>query len=502
MTCEKTNRYFTAAEICVNKVDGTKGFAVGSLNGSETCTGLDYENLNQVKGLENRDTDKDMFAARVSNFHLDLNENDAYDVYDLAHFMAGYAPSTKDAKVSGKLEVVPEHANVKAGDIHANVKAGDIITVNVTAKDIENANALGALIHFDDSKFEYVTSSLKASSVVSGMKDYSVAKTTYKDGVQSINIALVNEGDKDLYSGNDVIAGFQLKAKADMDKVELDSSTWTMGALLDFTEGGNAALVDRSELQSVLDAIKAENLVAEEYTEASWQALTLAIEDAERLLDPASDTTQETIDQCVKALKDAREALVKSSETQPSSLENLGALIEQAEGIDVSGKTEASVEIFQVALKLAKDVYANEEATDEQIASAYNELCAAIDGLEDQAAVDAARKDLEQLVNKAEKADLSNKTQESANALKDALAAAKNILAKKDATAAELKDVYAQLDAALKGLKVQQNVPGVVKPEGNMPQTGDTSLVAIAGTAAAGFIAAIAGVFMHRKNRA
>lgn len=492
LTCEKTKRYFTAAEICLNKIDGSKGFAVGSLSGSETCTGMDYGNLGQVLGYENRGGEEDMFAARVSNFHLDLNENGAYDVYDLAHFMAGYAPNKKDAKVSGELVVKPRQKSVKAGDV---------VTVDVKASEIENANALGALIHFNDGQFEFVTDSLKVSDAVAGMNDYTRVKTQYTDGVQAINLALTNEGDKVLYSGDDVIATFQLRAKEDA-VVELDASTWAIGALLDFSEGGAAAVIDRAELQAIYDAIKAENLVADKYTTDTWEALALALSDAERLLDPAYDTTQETVDQCAMALKAAREALRETSATPVDpTREALGGLIAEAEKLDTTGKTESSIELLQVALKAARDVYANDAASAEQIADAYNDLRAAMDGLVDAEPIEEARKELEGLVAKAEKVDTKDKTQASVATLNDALAHAKEILGKEDATASELEAAFKRLKSALDGLKTQADVPPTGSVEGDLPQTGDASAFAVAGTAAAGIFAAVAGVFASRKKR-
>lgn len=149
------------------------------------------------------------------------------------------------------------------------------------------------------------------TEITTGMSNRSVAKTSYNDGTQSVNLAFINEGDKDLYSGDDVVATFQLKAKVDT-TVELDAATWTIGLLLDFTTGSTAASIDKSELQALVDAIKAEGPKAEDYTTATWTPFELALEDAERLL-ADEETTQETIDQCVKALQDAYDGLAKAT---------------------------------------------------------------------------------------------------------------------------------------------------------------------------------------------
>ena len=503
MLAVQTDSYWTAAEICFWKVDGSKGFAVGSLSGSDTCSGLDYGNLGQVIGLENRGGEEDMFATRVSHFYLDLNENDAYDVYDLAHFMAGYAPSSKDAEVSGELQVSADSASVKAGDV---------VTVSVKANGVENANALGALVHFSDEQFEFVAGSISASDVISGMSNRSVAKTSYTDGTQSVNLSFINEGDKDLYSGSDVIATFQLKAKVDT-SVDLEASTWTIGPLLDFTTGSVAAGVDRSELQKLVDTIKAEGLRPEDYTTATWTPFELALGDAERIL--ADDqATQDTIDQCVKTLTEAYEGLVKATvPPADADRETLGELIATAEGLDTAGKTEASVAQLQAALQAAKDVYAREDAAPEEIQSAYDDLKDAIEGLVDAAPVDEARQELSDLVAKAEEINTAGKTQATASALADALDHAKEVLANENATASELSDALAQLQAAIDGLKDESDTPPSTSDQGGssakpgtsgggeVPQTSDPTTMAAAGASVAGALSAIAGGIALRHGR-
>ena len=496
MLAVQTDSYWTASEICFYKIDGSKGFAVGSLNGSETCTELDYNNLGQVLGLENRGGEQDMFKTRVSNFYLDLNGNDAYDVYDLAHFMAGYAPSSRDAEVAGELEVTTDRASVSAGDV---------VTVQLRARGVQNANALGALVHFNDEQFEFVPGSITASDVISGMSNRSVAKTSYTDGVQSVNLSFVNEGDKALYTGDDVVATFQLKAKADT-TVELEASTWTLGPLLDFTTGGVAAGIDTSELQALVDKIKAEGLRAEDYTTATWTPFAQALADAERLL-ADGDTTQETIDQCVSALRAAYEALVPT--TVPpveATRETLGELISTAEGLDLTGKTEASVAALQSALDVARAVFADEGATAEEIQSAYDDLRNAIDELADAAPIEEAREQLGELVTTAEQVDLTGKTAASVAAFQDALARARAVLEDDTATASELTEALAALQAALDGLTDQADVPPATSGDanepggGSIPQTGDAS--APAGTALAlGTLAAVAAGALLRESR-
>lgn len=270
-----------------------------------------------------------------------------------------------------------------------SIKAGDVVTVSVKANGVENANALGALIHFSDEQFEFVPGSIAAADVISGMSNRSVAKTSYNDGTQSVNLAFINEGDKDLYSGDDVVATFQLKARVDT-SVELDAATWTIGPLLDFTTGSMAASVDKSDLQALVDAIKAEGLKAEDYTTATWTPFELALEDAERLL-ADEETTQETIDQCVKALQEAYDGLVKATvPPADADRDKLAELVATAEGLDTTGKTAESATALADAIAHAKEVLANSDATADELNAAREQLQAAIDGLKDETNVPPA----------------------------------------------------------------------------------------------------------------
>lgn len=225
---DTNNGYFTALELAMYKVEGSSAFEVGSIAGDGTVNDSDYSHLTgNCKGRENRaplDTD---WSSHIAPNGADFNLNEAYDAYDMAFTMSKLdGGTTKTEKVSGNIVVVPSQSEVKAGDV---------ITVDLYADGIKNANALGALVHFNDAQFEFVSDSLSKSPYTGSMEDQSKVTTEFKDGVQSANIALVNKGDKDLFSGSGAVASFRLKAKKD-GKVELPSTAWAVGPQLDYIE--------------------------------------------------------------------------------------------------------------------------------------------------------------------------------------------------------------------------------------------------------------------------
>ena len=225
---DTNNGYFTALELAMYKVDGSSAFEVGSLVGDGKVTDADYQHLKgNCIGRENRaplDTD---WSSHIAPNGADFNLNEAYDAYDMAFTMSKLDGGTsKTEKVKGNIVVVPSKAEVKKGDV---------ITVDLYADDIKNANALGALIHFQGDAFEFVNNSLTKSPYTAGMEDLSVVHSDFVDGKQSVNISFQNKGERDLYSGSGAVASFQLKAKKD-GKVELPSTAWAIGPQLDYIE--------------------------------------------------------------------------------------------------------------------------------------------------------------------------------------------------------------------------------------------------------------------------
>ena len=225
---DTNNGYFTALELAMYKVDGSSAFEVGSLVGDGKVTDADYQHLKgNCIGRENRaplDTD---WSFHIAPNGADFNLNGAYDAYDMAFTMFKLdGGTTKSDKVSGNIVVVPSQTTVKAGDV---------ITVDLYADDIKNANALGALINFQGDAFEYVNDSLTKSPYTASMEDLSKVTTNFVDGKQSVNISFQNRGEQDLYSGTGAVASFQLKAKK-AGEVKLPSTAWAMGAQLDYIE--------------------------------------------------------------------------------------------------------------------------------------------------------------------------------------------------------------------------------------------------------------------------
>lgn len=233
---ESNGDMFSAAELALYKVEGSQAVEQGSIAGGPKIDDSDYQHLTgNCRGRENRAPMTDQWG-HVANNGADFNFNAAYDVWDMAQTMFRLDGGTKKTdKLSGTIAVVPSKTSVKAGET---------ITVDLYADGIKNANALGALIHFNDKQFEYVNDSLTKSPTTASMEDLSVVTTNFSDGVQSANIALVNKGDKDLLSTSGAVASFKLKAKADIENVTLESTAWAIGPTFDVVEVADDGSID------------------------------------------------------------------------------------------------------------------------------------------------------------------------------------------------------------------------------------------------------------------
>ena len=200
---------------------------------------------------------------------------------------------------------------------------------------------------------------------------------------------------------------------------------------------------------TMAEKLEAEQTESGSYTEETWEAVQIALDEARIFLENP-ETTQAEADSAFLKLMTAINLL--ESDVQKAGL---GAAIEGAKAIlaDASALadyTPESVEAVRSALAEAEAVYADTEATQTAINQAATNLMTAVNNL----LVTETDNRLDILIQKAE--ELLQKedqyTNDSVQALKDALEAAKEVAAKKDATEQEMNDAYNALAEAMASL--------------------------------------------------
>ena len=131
--------------------------------------------------------------------------------------------------------------------------------------------------------------------------------------------------------------------------------------------------VDKSKLEALI--AEATGKVESQYTPESWTAFTTALGTANEV-NGNKDATQETVDQaCVNLRAGIDRLTAKADKTQ------LQALIDEAGNKNKDEYTEESWASFETALNDAKGVFANENASQEEVDDAKGKLEKAVNDL-------------------------------------------------------------------------------------------------------------------------
>lgn len=218
--------------------------------------------------------------------------------------------------------------------------------------------------------------------------------------------------------------------------------------------------VNKSGLQALVDQAKETVNETETYTEESLQALQAAIEAAQIVLDDAN-ATQETVDAQTSAINAAMNALVRKPVVDKTELKKaVDDAKEFAAGEENKEKyTEDSWKAFEDAMKAAQDVLDKPEAAQTEVDDALTALTEAKENLKTkEPSVEKPEKaELEETVNDAKAfveglEDPEMYTEESLNALNEAIESAEKVLASESATQDEIDAAMQRVNAARKNL--------------------------------------------------
>ena len=213
--------------------------------------------------------------------------------------------------------------------------------------------------------------------------------------------------------------------------------------------------VNKSGLETLVYQAKETVKETETYTVESLQALQAAIDAAQDVLDD-ENATQETVDAQTSAINAAMDALVKKPVVDKTELKKaVDAAKEFASSEENKEKyTEDSWKTLEDAMKAAQDVLDKPEATQKEVDDALTALTEAKENLKtkEPSVEKPGKAELEETVNdaKAFVGGLENPemyTEESLNALNEAIESAEIVLASETATQDEI-------DAEMQRVKV------------------------------------------------
>ncbi|WP_460293300.1 beta-N-acetylglucosaminidase domain-containing protein [Clostridium tertium] len=390
-----------------------------------------------------------------------INNYDIPNITDLEELIASSDEYIAENYTSGSFAIFTEALEAAKSTLD-NLASASQSDIDKAKEDL--VNAITGLVDIQDLKAVIN----KANAIIGSDVEYTEATfNALKEALEAANTVLANaDATKDMVT----------EAIENVDKA-IDS--------LVVVENKPA---NKEQLQALVD--KASSISEEDLSKVEDESLVAefkeALEEAKAIL-ADEEATQEVIDASVARLTKAIESL-SFENTDKGALTDL---IEKIMNLNSENYTEESWNALKDKLEIAKEVLLNENASEEEIQKAYDELFKAFSELK----VKPSKERLEALINKAEGYKKKDYTKESFEVLSEKLKAAKKVLKDKNATEADVLKAELELQKAIDQLVVRDNNNNGSNNNsnngnnnsnngsGNLPLTGGTSSLALVGIA-------------------
>lgn len=227
---------------------------------------------------------------------------------------------------------------------------------------------------------------------------------------------------------------------------------------IQFVEEKVPVVVDKDALKATIETAKEALKEADKYTEESVKALEAAVAEAEKVV-ADENATQESVDAATTAVEEATKGLAEKPAVPEVNKDALKAAIEKAEDVlenlEEDAYTPESVEALKGALETAKGVFDNTDAVQAEVDQAAEAIETAISGLTVKPAPEADKTALKAaLAEAAQKLENAESfTEESVNALKEAMNLAQSVLDNPEANQAEADAVTTAVRTAIENLQ-------------------------------------------------
>lgn len=226
---------------------------------------------------------------------------------------------------------------------------------------------------------------------------------------------------------------------------------------IQFVEEKVPVVVDKDALKATIETAKEALKEADKYTEESVKALEAAVAEAEKVV-ADENATQESVDAATTAVEEATKGLTEKPAPEVNK-DALKAAIEKAEDVlenlEEDAYTPESVEALKGALETAKGVFDNTDAVQAEVDQAAEAIETAISGLTVKPAPEADKTALKAaLAEAAQKLENAESfTEESVNALKEAMDLAQSVLDNPEANQAEADAATTAVRTAIENLQ-------------------------------------------------
>lgn len=227
---------------------------------------------------------------------------------------------------------------------------------------------------------------------------------------------------------------------------------------IQFVEEKVPVVVDKDALKATIETAKEALKEADKYTEESVKELEAAVAEAEKVV-ADENATQESVDAATTAVEEATKGLAEKPAVPEVNKDALKAAIEKAEDVlenlEEDAYTPESVEALKGALETAKGVFDNTDAVQAEVDQAAEAIETAISGLTVKPAPEADKTALKAaLAEAAQKLENAESfTEESVNALKEAMDLAQSVLDNPEANQAEADAATTAVRTAIENLQ-------------------------------------------------
>ncbi|MFR0817391.1 MAG: alpha-L-fucosidase [Mediterraneibacter gnavus] len=217
-------------------------------------------------------------------------------------------------------------------------------------------------------------------------------------------------------------------------------------------------VVNKDALKAAINTAKEALKKEDKYTEESVKALEAAVAEAEKVV-ADENATQESVDAATTAVEEATRGLAEKPAVPEVNKDALKAAIEKAEDVlenlEEDAYTPESVEALKGALETAKGVFDNADAVQAEVDQAAEAIETAISGLTVKPAPEADKTALKAaLAEAAQKLENAESfTEESVNALKEAMDLAQSVLDNPEANQAEADAATTAVRTAIENLQ-------------------------------------------------
>lgn len=354
--------------------------------------------------------------------------------------LEGFNPETLDYSLALKNDEVLPEITV---DVNNNASVTTVYTVESSEKStyaINGKEEIDVVITSEDGLKEVrytiaISREDEENTIDKSLLQYTIeyAEKVKADGaLEGVVPAVVREFNDALENAKIILAN-EKATEAEVDAItdRLLNAIW----MLEFNGG------DKETLKLNIELV--EKLNKNDYTKESWESLQEELNRAKEVYENENALATD-IEQATNNLQDAINALVKKDVNKRL----LQELVTMIGGLNSNEYIYTTWENLDKNLELANKVLINEEATQEEVDMAYNNLLRAYLELR----LKPSKDKLEDLINKAESLNKENYTEETWEKVEDALEKAKVVMANENSTEEEITQVENELEVAIEGL--------------------------------------------------